>query len=444
MWCASLAFVVSCLSAPVFGASIDWQKITRLQDSAFLDYVVSLNLKGQEAIDFWKKIPLSKANRQVNRLFRREAFGIFMNKYPRARKQDSDQGFQVGKGTVIKGPIDGQILKLPFSSYYPLAEGTVGDPKKTYRVGYSIHGLSHPWLKSNAESAMWEVGRHSNVELVVVDGEFDTDKQVGQIEQWIREEMDGLLVWPMQEAPLGPPIVQSTRAGIPVVTVDRMAGTRRVSTQVTGNFPANGAQQGVYLIHRLLQETGEVAGNVLMIRKPLGSTADSMRTGHFLKVISYFPGIQILESQHNSSNREASRIQVLDALGRFQDIDVVFCTGAEQAMGAVAAIDEARRWNSRQGGRSVIVLSNDDLYESLEAMQQDKIAVIAPYTPLLGGLGLRILLKVLMGEEVPRNVTTPDLPMITKEKQTIFGIQTMGIDEWLPYAYGKKQPGLAQ
>jgi len=424
------------LPHPVSGSDIDWQRITRLKDKAFLDYVRTLDLRGQEAIDFWKKIPLSQANRQVNRIFRKEAFSIYMNKYPRGR-QKSGGGFKAGMGTEIQGPISQQKLKLPFTNVYPMPEGPFGDPNRTYRIGYSIHGFSHPWLLSNAESAMWEAERHPNVELTLADAEFDNDKQVEQINAWTHEKLDGILVWPMQEAPTRPPIAEATAAGIPTVTVDRMAGTRRVRSQVTGNFPANGAQQGAYLIHRLIQESGEVKGNILMIRKPRGSTADSMRTGHFLKVISYFPGLKILGSRHNSSSRADSRRQVLEAFTEHPDIDVIFCTGAEQAMGAVAAVSEAGRWNSRGDGRRIIILSNDDLYEALLAMKQDKIAVTAPYTPLLGGLGLRVLLKSIAGEKIPRNVTTPDLPMITREKQNIFGIDTMSIEEWLPYSYGR-------
>ena len=46
----------------------------------------------------------------------------------------------------------------------------------------------------------------------------------------------------------------------------------------------------------------------------------------------------------------------------------------------------------------------------------------APYTPLLGALGVRILLKF---EKVPQDVITPDLPMVTKRSETVFGIETV-------------------
>lgn len=435
-----VAVMLTTQSPNLIAATVDWRKVAGLQDQAFLDYVRSLDLHGQEAIDFWKKIPLSAANPEANRLFRKDAFAIYMNKYPRppSRTQSGDAGFEVGLGAEITGPLSGQSLKLPFSNLYSLPDGPIGDPSRTYRIGYSIHGLEHPWLLNNADSAMWEANRHPNVELTVLDGEFDNNKQVEHIDGWVHDKLDGILVWPMQEAPAGPPIARATSAGIPAVSIDRMVGTRKVTAQVTGNFPANGAQQGAYLIHRLVEELGEVRANILMIRKPHGSTADAMRTGHFLKAISYFPGLKIVESEHNSSNRAESLRQVSAALEAHEVLDVIFCTGAEQAMGAVAAVDQADRWNSRENNRRIIILSNDDLQEALVAMQEDKIAVTAPYTPLLGGLSLRVLLRILAGEKLPRDIITPDLPMITKESQDVFGIQTMSVEQWAPYAYGQQ------
>ncbi len=427
-----LTFCGTTLSAK----DVDWKKVRVLKDMTFVEYVQSLDLKGQAAIDFWKKIPLSRANRQVNQIFRKEAFAIYMNKYPRASRRVAD--FKVGMGTTIVGPKSGQKLKLPFTRYSPLPKGPIGDPNKTYRIGYTIHGFGHPWLLNNADSAIWEANRHSNVRLTVLDPEFNNEKQVQQIDRWIQEKYDGILIWPMQEAPTGPPVNRAAAKNITTVSVDRMVGSRKVSAHITGNFPANGAQQGMYLIHKLLQETKKVKGNILMIRKPLGSTADAMRTGHFLKVVSYFPELKILGSHHNASNRQDSYKQVTRALKDHSEIDVVFCTGAEQGMGAVLAIDKAKRWNSRKGNRRIIVLNNDDLHEALMAMQNNKMAMTAPYTPLLGALGIRVLLKKISGEKIPQGITTPDLPMITKNKETVFGLETISVKEWLPYAYGKK------
>ncbi len=419
-------------STMTFAEEIDWLKLKKLKDMELIEYVKKLNLKDHAAIDFWKKIPLSKANKQVYKMFQKEAFAIYMNKYPRQRSKALD--FKVGMGTVIKGPMSKQTLKLPFTDYYPLKEGPVGNPEKRYNIGYTIHGFNHPWLLNNADSAIWEANRHPNLKLTVLDPEFDNNKQIQHIDAWVEEKIDGIITWPMQEAPIGPPVNRAIEKGIPCVSVDRMAGTNKINARITGNFPANGAQQGMYLIHKLLQNKRKVKGSIIMVRKPLGSTADSMRTGHFLKVISYFPGIRILESFHNNSNREESFRQVGKALKTYPEIDAIFATGAEQSMGAIQAIDDANMWD-----RKIIILNNDDSFEALAAVQNDKLAMTAPYTPLLGALAVRILIKILNGEEVPRDIITPDLPMVTKEKENVFGLNTISVKEWLPYAYGRDE-----
>ncbi len=232
----------------VLSAQIDWRKVSTLQDEAFLAYVEELGLTGQASLDFWKKIPLSRANRQVYSIFRREAFAIYMNKYPRPRGKTPV--FTVGMGTEIIGPMSKQTLKLPFTGYSALEKGPVGNPEKTYHFGYTIHGFDHPWLLNNADSALWEAGRHSNVRLTVLDPKFDNIEQVRQIDAWIAEGLDGIMIWPMQEAPTGPPVDRALAAGIPCVSVDRMAGTLKINARVTGNFPANGAQQGKCFRHR--------------------------------------------------------------------------------------------------------------------------------------------------------------------------------------------------
>ncbi len=429
----ALFFTSSIMAAP----KADYSKVKDLKGKELIEYYNTLGLKGQDALDFWKNIPVSKANKQVNDIFEKEGFQFYLDKYPNEPLYGGYE-FKMGMGTPITGPMSKQKLKLPFTGYVPLKEGPIGDPKKTYRVGYTIHGFNHPWLLNNADTAIWEANRHPNVKLTVLDPEFDNAKQARQVDTWIAQGFDGIMIWPMVEAPTGPPIQRALDKGIPCVSIDRMTGAEEITNRVTGNFPANGAQQGMYLVHRLLKETGDVKGNIIMIRKPLGGTADSMRTGHFLKVISYFPGLKIVGNYHNPSSRPDSFKQVQDALMAHPKLDVIFCTGGEQAMGAAQAVDLAKRWDSREGGRRIIILNNDDSHETLNATKEGKLAMTAPYTPLLGALGMRILLKDLAGEKLPQDITTPDIPMVTKEKENVLGLETFSVEEWEPYAYGPR------
>ena len=137
-----------------------------------------------------------------------------------------------------------------------------------------------------------------------------------------------------------PPAQRAKNAGIPVVSVDRLTGYEKVDSRITGNFPANGAQAGMYLVWKLAQE-GKLNAKMVMLRKPLGSTADSVRTGHFLKVLSYFPGIEVLRSYHDTDSREEAFTNAQAALQAFSEIDVE------------SSADKRAEMQSRSGRRTV-------------------------------------------------------------------------------------------
>jgi len=46
-------------------------------------------------------------------------------------------------------------------------------------------------------------------------------------------------------------------------------------------------------------------------------------------------------------------------------------------------------------------------------------------------------LKIISGDRLPQDIITQDLPMITKRKENVFGIETISVDEWVPYSYGR-------
>jgi ribose transport system substrate-binding protein len=402
-----------------------YDEVGKLQGQDALKFFESLpakGVKGADVIEFFIDLPVSTANKQISKLFQDEGFAFYLGKYPREEPYNNFQ-WKNGMGTVIKGPFSKQSLKLPFTDYVPLPEGPVGDANKKIKIGVTFHGFSHPWLINWADAAQWEALRHPNVEAKVLDAEFDNAKMAAHFDTFIAEKVDGILVWPMVEAPTGPPARRAMEAGIPVVSVDRMTGFEGVSSQITGNFPANGAQCGMYLVWKLAQE-GNLNAKIVMLRKPLGSTADSVRTGHFLKVLSYFPGIQVLRSYHDTDNREEAFSNAQAALQAFPDMDVFYGTGDHEAL---AALEAAK----------IIFISIDDSKEALTNVKKGEFEVNTPYTPLISDIGMRVLLNIVTKKaQMPHEIITPNIPMVTQNGNEIFGLKTQTTDEWYVYTFG--------
>jgi ribose transport system substrate-binding protein len=415
-----------------------YTEVSKLQGEDALKFFESLpakGIKGAEVIDFFIDLPPSSANAQIAKLFKDEGFAFYLKKYPRG---DAYANFQwkPGMGTEITGPFSKQPLKVAFTDYVPLPAGPVGSGGKKYRIGVSFHGFSHPWLINWADSASWEASRHPNVEIKVLDAEFDNARMATHFDTFIAEKMDGILVWPMVEAPTGPPAKRAKDAGIPVVSVDRLTGFEGVDSRITGNFPSNGAQAGMYLVWKLAKE-GNLKAKMVMLRKPLGSTADSVRTGHFLKVLSYFPGIEVLKSYHDTDSREEAFGNAQAALQAFPDIDAFFGTGDHEALAALEATKAAQRLASRAGGKKIVFLSIDDSKEALTNVKNGDFGVNTPYTPLIADIGMRTLLNIVTkSTKMPHDIITPNIPMVTQTGDEIFGLKTQTPDQWYPYTFG--------
>jgi ribose transport system substrate-binding protein len=100
-------------------------------------------------------------------------------------------------------------------------------------------GLEYEVLECDpalADTAALEAARHPNVQLEVIDAEFDDNKMGQVIDTWIAKQYDGIVLWPNREAPMGPPVDRAVAAGIPVVSLDRRTSSEAISSEVLGNF----------------------------------------------------------------------------------------------------------------------------------------------------------------------------------------------------------------
>jgi ribose transport system substrate-binding protein len=400
----------------------------------FFNSLKDKGLNGEQILQFFIELPISTANKQIYDLYNKEGFSMYVDTLPPINFY-GNYVRQKSAGATITGPYSKLQLKLPFSDYVPLPEGPVGGANKKYKVGVVFHGFDHSWLINWADAAKWEADRHPNVDISVLDAEYDNQKMASYIDQFIAEGVDGLLIWPMEVAPTGPPAQRAINAGIPVVTSDRLCGFDGVTSRVFGGFPSNGAQLGMYLVWKLAQE-GNLNAKMVMLRKPLGSSADGVRTGHFLKVLSYFPGIEVLASYHDVDSKEEAFRNAESALQTYQDLDIFFGTGDHEALAAIEAVQMAGRLNSRKNGKKIIVISPDDSKETMLHIRRGVMDTDVPYTPLQSDIAMRVLLKILAGENPGHDVTVPNIIMVTKDGDEIFGLKTQTPDDWFEYTFG--------
>src|SRR3954453_12255903 len=71
---------------------------------------------------------------------------------------------------------------------------------KKFKIGFSQATTIEPWRAQFNKDIIAEAAKHPEVELIVTDGEDKTEKQVADVENLIRQEVDALLVSPKESA----------------------------------------------------------------------------------------------------------------------------------------------------------------------------------------------------------------------------------------------------
>lgn len=86
-------------------------------------------------------------------------------------------------------------------------------------IGYAVMGYNHPLFQAMMDGTD-QAAESLGVELVRVDAQFDVNKQIGQIEDFITRGVDALLVNPVTAKETVPVLEKAREAGIPVVAID--------------------------------------------------------------------------------------------------------------------------------------------------------------------------------------------------------------------------------
>ncbi len=164
---------------------------------------------------------------------------------------------------------------------------------KKFRIGFSQATTIEPWRAQFNKDIIAEAAKHPDVELIITDGEDRTEKQVADVENLIRQEVDALLVSPKESAGLTGVVQQAIDAKIPVFVLDRNVETDQYTQFVGGDNKLIGRAAGEYAVE-LLGGKGKAEGNIVEIWGGMGTQPAHDRHDGFHEFTDKEPGIKNL------------------------------------------------------------------------------------------------------------------------------------------------------
>lgn len=310
------------------------------------------------------------------------------------------------KRRELLGLATAAFVGFAFAAIGPVPGALAQDQK--YTIGFSQATTIEPWRAQFNKEIIAEAEKHPEVNLVITDGEDRTEKQVADVENLIRQEVDALLISPKESAGLTGVVLEAIDAGIPVFVLDRNVDTDKYTQFIGGDNKLIGQEAGAFAVE-LLGGPGKAEGNVVEIWGGLGTQPAHDRHDGFHAMTDKEPGIKYLLDQQSADWKQDQAYNIMaTALRNHEDIDLVYGHNDPMAFGAYLAAKDAGRENE------IKFIGIDALpNEGVQWVHDGQLSATFLY-PTPGAEGLRQALKFLNGEEVEKTITL-DTKKVTKE-----------------------------
>jgi inositol transport system substrate-binding protein len=232
------------------------------------------------------------------------------------------------------------------------------------KIGVAMAVFDDVWL-TYVRDAMtkWAKG-HPDVELTIVDAANDTAKQTGQIENFLAQGMDAIVILPVDTAATGPMTKAVTKAGKPLVYVNRQPANLPKGVVYSGS---KSIEAGIMNMEELGKAMGG-KGNLVILMGELSNEAAIGRTDGIKKIVKEkFPDIKIVREQTGNWKREQGKTIMENWLASGQQIDGVASNNDEMALGALQAIKAAKKLGK------IPVGGTDGSHDALESMDKGEL-----------------------------------------------------------------------
>lgn len=299
-----------------------------------------------------------------------------------------------------------------------LLQSCSADRHTEYLVGIS-QCADDAWRTQMNEELSQEALFFDDMTLEFRIADSDSEEQRRDIEYFIDKGVNLLIVSPNEADPITPAVDEAYLKGIPVIVVDRKISSDNYTAYVGADNYQIGRSIGLY-VAKLLQN----GGNVVELTGMMSSTPAVDRHEGFLDGISNNPKIKLLGSLDAQWQTESGYEKMLEALGHYDNIDLVFAHNDFSAFGAYQAAKSV-------GEESDIAFIGIDALpgpgNGVELVMEGILNATFIY-PSGGDKILQLAHNILKGEKYQRN-NTLNTSIVDRSNAALMQLQSRHISE---------------
>ncbi len=273
---------------------------------------------------------------------------------------------------------------------------STASPNKTVKkIGVTLLTREDDFYRE-LEAGLKEAAAKNNFELIIQSGDKDLSKQQSQIDNFIVQKVDAIIVCPTDTKGIAPAIERANAANIPVFTADIAAGGGKIVSHIASDNTAGGKLAAEY-IAKLINGEGKVG----IIGQPEVQSVVDRESG-FKEEIAKSSRITLVPTLNGGGVRDRALKAADDLLQGNPDLKAVFCINDETALGALSAA-EAR------GKTDLIIVGYDAAPEAVEKIKKGTAlkADVAQQPRDIGAKTIEAIAKHFKGEPTEAKIAVP-------------------------------------
>jgi len=272
------------------------------------------------------------------------------------------------------------------------AEGKKEVRKTGFVIGWSNAGMGDSWRLFLDANFKAEIAKHPEIEkYYITNADEKPEKQIADIDDLITKKVDALIVYPTVGDAIVPAIERAYAKGIPVIVFGGTINTDRYTCLVTQDLKAFGRAQAAWLAKEL---NGK--GQIVMLSGIAGNTTAEDRLAGAQEEFKKYPDIKILDHQYCDWSSPKTKSIMEAMLQAFPTIDGIWADSGLMSWPALQTMKEAKR--------PLVPSTGDQLNGYAKFLVDNKVrGYVFPMTTRLSGDAVKMALKALAGEKVPKN-----------------------------------------
>ncbi len=269
-------------------------------------------------------------------------------------------------------------------------------------IAFAQDTMANDFRKAQVYEVRDEVAKNPSLSFVYSDAGGQTSLMIRQIEQFISQKVDLLIIGTNDENAVVPVVAKAYKSGIPVIVLDRGIAGTDYTTFINSDNIKIGAIGAEYIASQL-----HGTGLVLLFEGLQKADVTQLRSRGFMEEMAKHKGIKVIRRTGNYLRKDAV-VEMEKLLADGIQVDAIFSESDSMLSGVRIVLGK-----NNIDPHSIVMVGCDYTSEAQEAIRKGSQSGSVLF-PLGGKKSVEVALKLFSHESIPKHIYNP-VKLVTKD-----------------------------